>query len=133
MLRAVMFLIVVLVLAASPTAAKIDARLASLERVALVAGDPPTDDQLVVACLKNRLPDALPVKLVERDSADAVLVITSNFPSKGARVLMGSMGATPSAKIRVEMDGRTVWSDGAKNRMGTGEIGRASCRERVKR
>jgi hypothetical protein len=107
----------------SPVAAdKIDPRLATVRKAYIVAVDPLTDDQTVAACVIDRIHTLTPLESVTtKDEADVVLKLSSHIPGAGKRFALGMMGGTPSANMAAELpDGTPLWSDGAKNRKGTG-------------
>jgi hypothetical protein len=55
-----------------------------------------------------------------------VLHVKAHLTSGASRVLLGSMGGTPSARLEVSLpDGTVLWADGAKYRRGNGSIGLA--------
>jgi hypothetical protein len=99
--------------------------LATVRKVIIVAADELSDDQVVAVCLADRL--TAPFEVVKtKAEADAVLMVKAHIPSKGSRVLLGSMGGTPSATIEAQLtDGTKLWSDGAKFRRGNGAVGLA--------
>lgn len=102
-----------------------DPRLATVRKVFIAAADELSDDQGVATCLAERL--TAPLELVKaKDDADVVLIVKAHIPSKGSRVLLGSMGGTPSATVEAQLpDGTKLWSDGAKFRRGNGAVGLA--------
>lgn len=116
---------IAVLLSSAARAEKIDSRLATMRKVFIVAADDLGDDQGVAACLTDRL--TTPFEVVKtKDDADAVLVVKAHIPSGTSRVLLGSMGGTPSATLEARLlDGTKLWSDGAKFRRGNGAIGLA--------
>jgi hypothetical protein len=106
-------------------AADPDPRLATVRKVFIVAADDLGDEQGVATCLADRL--TTPLEVVKtKGEADAVLVVKAHIPSGKSRVLLGSMGGTPSATVEAQLpDGTKLWSDGAKFRRGNGAIGLA--------
>lgn len=116
---------VVALFSAAVRADKIDPRLATVRRVFIAAVDDLGDDNGVATCLVERL--TTPFEVVKtKDEADAVLLVKAHIPSGTSRVLLGSMGGTPSATLEAQLlDGQKLWSDGAKFRRGNGAIGLA--------
>jgi hypothetical protein len=106
-------------------AERIDPRLATVHKAFVIAADDLGDDQGVATCLAERL--TAPVEVVKtKADADVVLIVKAHIPSGTSRVLLGSMGGSPSANLEAQLsDGTKIWSDGAKFRRGTGAIGLA--------
>ena len=104
---------------------KIDPRLATIRKAFIIAADELGDDQGVATCLADHLTS--PIEVVKtKAEADVVLTVKAHIPSGTSRVLLGSMGASPSANLEAHLlDGTRIWSDGAKFRRGTGAIGLA--------
>jgi hypothetical protein len=109
-------------------AEKIDPRLATLRKAWIEPVDELGDDRLVATCLADRLNTLTPMTSVAaRDEADVVLHVTAHLTSGAKRVLLGSMGGTPSAHLEATLpDGTKLWDDGAKYRRGNGAIGLAA-------
>ena len=109
-------------------AAKIDPRLASMRKAWIEPVDELGNDRLVAACLADRLHTMTPMERVAtKDEAEVVLRVTAHLTSGAKRVLLGSMGGTPSAHLWATLpDGTKLWDDGAKYRRGTGTIGLAA-------
>jgi hypothetical protein len=93
-----------------------------------VAVDNLGDDQLVALCLADRLHTLTPIEAVTtEEEADVVLHVKARLTSGASRVLLGSMGWTPSAHLEATLpDGTVLWGDGAKYRRGNGSIGLAA-------
>ena len=55
-----------------------------------------------------------------------MLHVKTHFTDGASRVLLGSMGGTPTAHLEASLpDGTVLWADGAKYRRGNGSIGLA--------
>src|SRR4051794_26969805 len=89
-------------LATSASADKVDPRLATVRRVFVTVADDLGDDQGVATCLADRLTTSFEV-VKTKDEADAVLVVKAHIPSGTSRVLLGSMGGTPSATVEAQL------------------------------
>jgi hypothetical protein len=125
MRQAFAFVAVAVLFSTVVVADKIDPRLATVRKVFIVAVDDLGDDNGVALCLADRLTSPFEV-VKNRDEADAVLMVKAHIPSGTSRVLLGSMGGTPSATLEAQLpDGKKLWSDGAKFRRGNGAIGLA--------
>ena len=109
-------------------AAKIDPRLAAVRKAFIVPVDDLGDDRLVATCLSDRLHALTPIERVDtKDAADAIFRVKAHLTSGASRVLLGSLGGTPSADLEVDLpDGTKLWEDGAKYRRGNGAIGLAN-------
>jgi hypothetical protein len=105
--------------------ANIDSRLASVSKAFIVPADAAhEDDRAVAACLVDKLPAITKIVVVgTREEADVILKVKGHIPGAGTRYGLGMMGGTPSANLEAQLpDGTKLWSDGAKNRTGTGGI-----------
>ena len=111
-----------------PAAARIDPRLASLRNAWIEPVDELGDDRLVAACLADRIEAATPMtRAATKADADVILRVKAHLTRAGARVMLGSMGGTPSAHLDAMLPGGTMlWGDGAKYRRGNGAIGLAA-------
>jgi hypothetical protein len=109
-------------------AEKIDPRLATMRKAWVEPVDELGDDRLVAACLADRLDTLTPMaRVATKEEADVVLRVKAHLTSGAWRVVLGSMGGTPSAHLEATLpDGTTLWADGAKYRRGTGVIGLAA-------
>jgi hypothetical protein len=107
---------------------KIDPRLATVRKAFIVAVDDLGDDQFVALYLADRLPTLTPIEAVNtKEEADVVVRVKAHLTSGASRVLLGSMGGTPSAHLEASLpDGTLLWADGAKYRRGNGSIGLAA-------
>lgn len=118
-----LFAVIVAVFASSVgmTAAP-DKRLSSIKKAFIVPVDDLGDDRPVAACMADRLSQMTPIAAVQtREDADAVFRVSAHLPSATARVMMGTMGGSPSAHLFVELgDGTKLWDDGAKLRRTVG-------------
>ena len=103
---------------------KIDARLAKVSKAWIALAEPGEDGRAVAACLIDRLPANTKLTVVDtREEADVVLKVKAHIPGAGSRYALGMMGGTPSANLEASLpDGTKLWSDGAKNRAGTGGV-----------
>lgn len=115
-------------LSTTASAEKIDPRLASARKAFIEPEDELGDDVVVAACMADRLKDVTPMESVKsKGEADVVLTVKAHITSGASRVLLGSMGGTPSANVEASLpDGTKLWSDGAKYRKGNGAIGVAA-------
>ena len=109
-------------------AEKIDPRLATMRKAWIEPVDERGDDKLVAACLADRLDTLTPMaRAATKAEADVVLRVKAHLTSGAARVLLGSIGGTPSANLEATLpDGTKLWADGAKYRRGNGAIGLAA-------
>lgn len=109
-------------------AKKADQRLASAKTAYVVAATDADDDARVAACVSEHLPSSTPLTIAgEKTAADVIFRVKAHLTSGASRVLLGSMGGTPSAQMEaLSQDGKTLWSDGAKYRRGNGAIGVAA-------
>jgi hypothetical protein len=107
---------------------KIDPRLASVRKAFVEPVDELGDDRLVAVCLADHLKTTPPLSLVgSKDDAEVILRVRAHLTSGASRVLLGSMGGTPSANMEADLpDGTKLWADGAKYRRGNGAIGLAN-------
>jgi len=107
---------------------KIDPRLATVRKAWVEPVDELGDDRLVAECLADRLHTLTPMERVTtKQDADVILRVKANLTSGAKRVLLGSMGGTPSANLEATLPyGTTLWSDGAKYRRGNGAVGLAA-------
>jgi len=119
-----------LLFAAAPVAvaADPDLRLATLRTAWVEPVDALADDHPVAACLAERLPATVPMTLAPiRAEADVILRVTANLSNSAKRVLLGSLGGTPSATLEATLPhGTRLWPDVAKVRKGNGAIGLAA-------
>lgn len=98
-------------------AAKVDPRLASITKVVVVAADPLNDDRPVAACVAKRLPDALPLTVVEKEAdADATLRIRADIAGQTGRAFAAALGGKAgvnigTVRIEVLIGGTVVWED----------------------
>lgn len=101
---------------------KIDPRLADVRKAYIIAVDELSDDQTVAACVIDRIHTLTPIESVAaKGDADVILKVSAHIPGAGKRFALGMMGGTPSANMEAQLpDGTKLWSDGAKNRKGTG-------------
>jgi hypothetical protein len=112
-------------------AVKIDPRLATVTKAFIVPVDASGDDRAVAACLVDKLPSITKLVVVTtKEEADVILKVKGHIPGAGSRYVLGMMGGTPSANLEAQLpDGTKLWSDGAKNRAGTGGVIGAARRE----
>lgn len=116
-------------------AAKTDTRLANVKKAFVVPVDELGDDKPVAVCLAEHLSQMTPITAVQaREDADVVFRVSAHLPSATKRVMMGSMGGSPSAHLFVELsDGTKLWDDGAKLRRAIGRFGRLETTDGTKR
>jgi len=102
-----------------------DPRLATVRKAFVEPVDELGDDQRVATCLADQVKTTPPLSLAaSKDEADVVLRVKAHLTSGASRVLLGSMGGTPSAEMEADLpDGTKLWTDGAKYRRGNGAIG----------
>jgi hypothetical protein len=105
-----------------------DSRLATVRNAFVEPVDPLGDDRLVAVCVADHLKTTPPLSLAgSKNEADVILRVKAHLTSGASRVLMGSMGGTPSANMEADLpDGTKLWDDGAKYRRGNGAIGLAN-------
>jgi len=106
-------------------AADVDSRLANVTKAFIVPADTAhEDDRAVAACLVDKLPAITKIVVVgTTEEADVILRVKGHIPGAGTRYGLGTMGGTPSANLEAQLpDGTKLWSDGAKNRTGTGGL-----------
>jgi hypothetical protein len=107
---------------------KVDTRLATVRKAFVEPVDELGDDRLVAVCLADHLKTTPPLALAgSKDDAEVILRVKAHLTSGASRVLLGSMGGTPSANMEADLpDGTKLWTDGAKYRRGNGAIGLAN-------
>jgi len=105
-----------------------DPRIANAKHAYVMADSDSEDDREVAACLSEHLPQQTPLEIApSKDSADLILKVKAHITSGASRILLGSMGGTPSANLEAMLpDGTLLWSDGAKYRRGNGAAGVAT-------
>jgi hypothetical protein len=105
-----------------------DPRIATAKTAYVVAASDSEDDRQVASCLSDHLSQQTPLEIApSRDSADLILKVKAHITSGASRILLGSMGGTPSANLEALLpDGTFLWSDGAKYRRGNGAVGVAA-------
>ncbi len=99
----------------------------------VVVDDLNSADHLVASCLGERLHTITPIEAVStKEEADVIFKVKAHIPGSAKRYL-GNMGrGTPSANLAVELpDGTPLWSDGAKNKTGSGAIGAARAKDSI--
>jgi hypothetical protein len=121
-----MFFLLALLLASDPVPS-----LATIRTAWIIPVDELGNDQVVAACLAERLPTVTPVKpAASLEVADAVFKVSAHLPSTTTKAVLGVMGGSPSAHLFVELpDGTKLWDDGAKYRrsmMKQGQWGNSS-------
>lgn len=100
-----------------PVFASENPKLATIRSVKVVPVDELGEDVGVASCLAEHISQQTPIKVVQDDSADAILKVSAHLPSTTTKVLVGIMGGTPSAHLFIELpDGTKLWDDGAKFR-----------------
>jgi len=118
MTRRSLAVIVVLLLAATLIADKLDPRLAQVRKAWIEPVDPLGDDLPVSQCVAERISKSTPIKAVDkREDADVILKVSSHLPSATSRYALGALGGSPSVHMYAELpDGTKLWDDGGKFR-----------------
>jgi hypothetical protein len=106
MTRRSLAVIVVLLLAATLIADKLDPRLAQVRKAWIEPVDPLGDDLPVSQCVAERISKSTPIKAVDkREDADVILKVSSHLPSATSRYALAELP-----------DGTKLWDDGGKFR-----------------
>lgn len=107
---------------------KADPRILAAKTAFVVAAVDEQDARDVAACLADHLPKDTPLEMAaSKETADVILRVKAHITSGATRILLGSMGGTPSATLDVTLpDGTVLWADGAKYRRGNGAVGVAA-------
>jgi hypothetical protein len=107
---------------------KADPRIATAKTAYVKPASDNQDDRQVATCLAEHLPKQTPLNVTpDKDQAELILSVKAHLTSSATRIMLGSMGGTPSATLTVALpDGTLLWSDGAKYRRGNGAIGVAA-------